>query len=142
MQHRQINSTLNALPRSCKQQGSRKQQAGASLIGAAFVVALVLFLLVVAMKIAPAYVEHNNVRNILRTMGTSGTVSGMSKKEIMEAFEKRKNIDDITSVSGRDLDIATDEAGNTVITAQYQVVRPVMGNLSVLIDFDASSARK
>lgn len=121
---------------------SGQQQRGASLIGAAFVIGLVLFSLIVAMKIAPAYVEHNNVKNILRTMGTSGTVSGMSKKEIMDAFERRKSIDDITSVSGRDLDIATDEAGNTVITVQYQVVRPVMGNLSVLIDFFASSARK
>lgn len=119
-----------------------KQQAGASLIGAAIFIGLVLFSLIVAMKIAPAYVEHNNVRNILRTMGTSGTVSGMSKKEIMDAFEKRKSIDDVQSVSGRDLDISTDEAGNTLITVQYQVVRPVMGNLSVLIDFYASSARK
>lgn len=119
-----------------------RKQAGASLIGTAFVIGLVLFSLIVAMKIAPAYVEYNNVKNILRTMGSSGTLSGMSKKEIMDAFEKRKGIDDIQSVSGRDLDISTDEGGNTVIIAQYQVLRPVMGNLSALIDFTASSARK
>lgn len=125
----------------CVQNAHRKQR-GATLIGALFMIGLGLFMLVVAMKVVPAYVENHHVNNILRSMGASGTLSSMSKKDIMDAFDKRKSIDDITSVTGRDLDILTDSAGNTVISTRYQVVRPVMGNLSVLIDFSASSARR
>ena len=119
-----------------------KQQRGASMIGMAFIIGIILLALVVAMKVVPAFTEFMSIKNILTNMSQGGVLNGQSKSEIISAFEKRASIDDVQSVRGQDLEISTNEAGATVVSVDYQVVRPVMGNVSALIEFSASSDGK
>ena len=119
-----------------------KQQRGASMIGMAFIIGIILLALVVAMKVVPAFTEFMSIKNILTNMSQGGVLNGQSKSEIISAFEKRASIDDVQSVRGQDLEISTNEAGATVVSVDYQVVRPVMGNVSALIEFSASSNGK
>lgn len=119
-----------------------KQQRGASLIGMAFIIGIVLMALIIAMKVVPAFTEFMTVKNILTTMSQGSALNGLSKSEIISSFDKRASIDNVQSVHGRDLEISTNEAGSTVISVDYQVVRPVMGNVSALIEFSASSDGK
>ena len=119
-----------------------KQQRGASMIGMAFIIGIILLVLVVAMKVVPAFTEFMSIKNILTNMSQGGALNGQSKSEIVSTFDKRASIDDVQSVRGQDLEISTNEAGATVVSVDYQVVRPVMGNVSALIEFSASSNGK
>ena len=117
---------------------SRHSQRGASILGMAIVIGVVLLMLVIAMKVVPAYTEYASIKSILNTMEKTG-LSGMSKSEIASAFDKRASIDNIESVRGKDLEISTDSAGRIVLSVEYQVVRPVLGNASALINFTATT---
>ena len=119
-----------------------KQQRGASMIGMAFIIGIILLALVVAMKVVPAFTEFMSIKNILTNMSQGGALNGQSRSEIVSTFDKRASIDDVHSVKGQDLNISTSEAGATVVSVDYQVVRPVMGNVSALIEFSASSNGK
>ncbi len=115
-----------------------KKQTGASMIGMFLLIAMVLLMLIVAMKVMPAYAEHMNIKKVMKAMSAE-PLSSMSKQEIRASFSKRISIDDITAVKSEDLDILQDDAGRTVLSIEYQAVRPVMHNLSVVIDFKAST---
>lgn len=120
---------------------SYKKQNGVSLVGAAIMIALIFFILVIAMKIFPAYSEFMAVKKELHAMSTE-PLSTMSKVEIGRSFDKRASIDDIKSVTGADLIIEKNSTGETVVSVQYQVKTPVIGNVSTLIDFSTSSDAK
>ena len=120
------------------QASKQAKQAGFSMIVMLIMVAILLFILIVAMKVAPAYVEHMNVKRVLKAMDQE-SLSTMSKKEIKESFNKRSGINDISIIKDSDLEITQNDAGKTVVSVEYQAVRPVMDNVSVVIDFKASS---
>ena len=118
-----------------------KKQKGATLLGMLIVAALLVFVAIVAMKIVPAYLEFMSVKKVLRAMNQE-PLNTMSSKEIKDAFSKKASMDYITVVNGSDLNIEKNENGGVAVSVDYQVVKPVMGNVSVLIDFSASSGGK
>lgn len=124
-----------------KQANSVKKQTGMTMIGAVIVIAAVIFLAIIAMKMMPSYIEFMAVKKVIHAMSTE-SLSSMNKKEISRAFDRRASIDDIKSVKGTDLIIEKGSSGETVVSVQYQVITPVMGNVSTLIDFSASSDDK
>ena len=63
----------------------------------------------------------------------------MSKKEIQESFNKRANTSYVTVVTGTDLTIDKNSTGETVASVEYQVIKPIFGNISILIDFSAAA---
>ncbi|MGZ8982558.1 MAG: DUF4845 domain-containing protein [Methylotenera sp.] len=123
------------------QQHGLKRQSGATLIGMVLVGAALVFVALVAMKVFPAYTEYFSVRTVIHAMGKE-SLSTMSKKEIMDSFNKRSSTAYIDVVKGNDLTIGKNSAGDTVVSVEYQVVKPIMGNVSVLIDFATSSDDK
>ena len=130
------------MPRNLTQQHNCTQrQGGATLIGMVIVSAALIFIAIIAMKIFPAYTEFMSVRTVIRAMGQE-SLSTMSKKEIMDSFDRRSTTSYVDVVKGRDLTIGKNSSGDTVVSVDYQVVKPLMGNVSVLIDFSASSDGK
>jgi Tfp pilus assembly protein PilE len=111
-----------------------KQQHGMTFIGLVLIIAAIVFFAVLAMKVAPPYMEFMNVKNAIKK--TANAVDTSSKNDVARAFDKSATVDDITVVKGADLTVA-----NGVISAQYQVVVPIVGNASVLLDFNATSAK-
>ena len=124
-----------------KQQSNAKNQKGITFIGVLIIAVLLIFIAIVGMKMMPAYIEYMAVKKVIRAMGQE-QLSAMSKNEIVKSFNRRKSIDDIKSVTAADLLVEKDETGNTVVSVEYQVVQPIMGNVSALIDFKASSGDK
>lgn len=118
-----------------------KKQGGATFIGMMFVAAAVVFIALIAMKVFPAYQEYFSVKTVIRNMNKE-SLNSMSKKEIMDSFNKRADVGYITVIHGSDLTIGKNDAGETVVSAQYQVVKPLFGNVSVLLDFATSSDGK
>ena len=60
--------------------------------------------------------------------------------KIRESFSKRAIINNITVVSANDIQIDKD-AGTLTLSVSYPVKIPLAGNVSLLLEFSASSAK-
>jgi len=117
-----------------------KTQNGFTLTGLVVVSALLIVIALIGMKVVPAYMEFLSVKKVLTAMKQE-PLDTMSKNEIMKSFDKRANIAYISVVKGSDLTIEKTSTG-TVVNVEYQVIRPIAGNLSVLIDFSTANNPK
>ena len=117
----------------------RQGQRGLSLVNLIVGLAVVGFLVVMAAKLLPAYLEFYNVKKVLATMEQAGALKG-TVREIRYDWEKRNAIEDIKSVRGEDLEI-TKAGGETVVTAAWSVRIPMVGNASACLDFVVTTAK-
>lgn len=116
----------------------RPQQRGLTMIGFLFVAIVLVVLAMLAMKVVPAYVEFFSVKKILATMGQEPELKSMSNAEIRVDFAKRAEVGYVTAVKPEDLSI--DRHGAVpVITADYTYRTKLLGNVSLVVDFNASS---
>jgi len=93
-----------------------------------------MFIAVIGVKLTPAYIEFAAVKNAIAKIGKDSSFAEMSSRQIKDNFDKSASIAYITVIDSDDLII---EKG--IVTADYQVVVPIVGNISALLDFKASS---
>jgi hypothetical protein len=106
------------------------RQRGMSLVGLIFIGLIVVALLALGFKLVPAVVEYIAIERAVQKIKNEAT----TVRDIQAAFERHATIDDITSISSRDLDI-TKEGDRIVISYAYQKKIPILDNVSLVIDF-------
>jgi Domain of unknown function (DUF4845) len=92
----------------------------------------VVCIAVVGMKVAPAYGEFANIKKAVKRAAGEAD----NKKDIAASFDKAAQIDNIESVKGADLVV-----NNGIASVEYQKVIPIVANASILLDFNATSAK-
>ncbi|HEX7813074.1 MAG TPA: DUF4845 domain-containing protein [Burkholderiales bacterium] len=114
----------------------RQQQRGVTFVGMVFIAGLIVFGAIIGIKLIPAYIEFATVQNHLRELAQGPEGRGGNINEVVAAFRKRAQVDDIRSVAAEDLSVEKD--GNSIIiTAAYSTKIKLFGNLSACIDFVA-----
>lgn len=113
-------------------------QRGVSMIGFLFMAGVLIFIAMLAMKLVPAYIEFFSVKKILAAMGQDSETKTMSKADIRNSFAKRANVGYVTVVKPDDLSIDR-SGGKLVISAEYEYRTPLVANISLVVDFKASS---
>ena len=116
----------------------RNKQRGVSFPVVFLVFVVVALAAIGGMKIFPAYSEFLTTKKAIGAVAVSEGRAG-SILEIRKAFDRRANIDNITTVAGADLDISK-EGGDLIISFAYAKKIPMFNNVSVVIDFAASTA--
>ena len=116
-------------------------QNGMTFLGLVIVAAFLLSILMAGVIVVPTYIEYFGVKKIIQHIGSDSNFDGMSKKEIAEMFDKGASTGYVTVIKGSDLQISKDANGKQVVTAEYQVVKPLALNLSALMDFKATTAK-
>ena len=114
------------------------KQRGLSLIGILFWIIILVFVAILGFRLVPAYTEYFSVVKVLKEMGQDPNLNSMSNGDIRDKFSKFANVDYITSVKPGDLDISHNN-GQTVVSAQYEYRTKLFANISLVIDFSASS---
>lgn len=114
------------------------RQRGLSLISVLIVGAFFAFVLLIAFRTVPAINEYMSVQRIVKIIADEGD-GGAPVSELRRSFDRRGQIDDISTISGADLMISK-QAGKVVVEAAYSRKVPVAGNVSLLLDFQVSSA--
>jgi hypothetical protein len=89
---------------------SRSRQAGISFIGLLFVVGVLACAGVVAAQVFPTVVEYQAILKAAQKASTGATVA-----EVRQLFDKSADIDNIKSISGKDIEITKD--GDKVIVS-------------------------
>jgi hypothetical protein len=114
------------------------RQRGLTMFGFLFVAIVLVFIAMLAMKVVPAYIEFFSAKKILATMGQESDIKSKNNAEIREDFVKRANIGYVTVVKPEDLAIERKD-GVPVISLEYEFRTALIGNVSLVIDFKASS---
>lgn len=118
-----------------------KFQRGLSLntlmLGGA-VLALVSLL---AMKALPPWIEYGNLMKAVKGTAADAGLKDTSVAKVREAFTRRADMDDVKSIVAADLEI-TKEGGELVISFKYEKKVPLFSNVSLLFDFEGSSAKQ
>jgi hypothetical protein len=114
------------------------QQRGLSMIGFLFVAMVLVFIAMLAMKLVPAYIEYFSVKEILGNMGKASDLKSQSNADIRNSFIKRANVGYVTAVKPEDLTVDR-SSGTPVISVDYEFRTKLVGNVSLVVDFSASS---
>ncbi|MDD4927900.1 MAG: DUF4845 domain-containing protein [Gallionella sp.] len=114
-------------------------QRGLSFTG--FLLGAFIFVLVsmFAMHLIPAYMENAEINKILADIAKDPDMQKATAKEIRASFNSRALIDTISSINGGDL-VIDNKSGKLVLSASYYVKTPLVGNVSLYLDFNPSSA--
>eukprot|EP01114_Cavostelium_apophysatum_P002555 TRINITY_DN12275_c0_g2_i1.p2 TRINITY_DN12275_c0_g2~~TRINITY_DN12275_c0_g2_i1.p2 ORF type:complete len:134 (+),score=28.05 TRINITY_DN12275_c0_g2_i1:427-828(+) len=113
-----------------RQQQILARQSGISLTGLILVLAVLGVAAVFALKLVPTYTEYSAIKEaIVRAKEAGGT-----PREIQVAFDKNAGINNVTALRGRDLTITRDD-GEVQVSFAYEKRVPLVGNVSLLIDY-------
>ena len=116
----------------------RQKQRGISLSDLLVWAVILILVSISGLKVAPAYIEFSSIKRNLAAIVKDIDTQATSPSQIRISFDKRAQIDGIKSVNGQDIKI-NKEGGRIVLSASYAVQIPLVSNISLHIDFQASS---
>lgn len=115
-----------------------QRQLGLGLVGLVLVLALIGVVVILGLKMVPAYLEYFNIKRAL-THVVQQDARNATVADLRKAFQRRAEVDEIKSVTAADIDI-TKEGGTPVMSVAYAAKVHLFYNISACMDFEASSS--
>jgi len=112
----------------------RERQRGMTFLGLLILLSFIGIFVFAGIKLAPVYLQGYKVMKAVADLKNE-TEGAVTPATIQRALEKRFDIEDITEVKPKEVDIAKTEGGYSVHAA-YDVQVPFFGNLSFLVHFE------
>lgn len=109
-----------------------RTQHGLGLLGFLLVLTAIGILGMVVLKAFPSYMEYFTIQSTVDRIAHDPILQ--NDAEIRAAFDRQMRVDMIDEVRGRDLEIS-----KGVVAVRYQKTVPLTDNISLLINFDATS---
>jgi Tfp pilus assembly protein PilE len=117
-----------------RKQVSLDRQRGMSLTGLVLGLIVIGLVAVLAIKVIPSWLEYRSIKDgIVRVKEGGGSVA-----EMQQAFDKFADINNVTSLRGRDLIISKD-GGEPEISFAYQKRISLTDKASIVIDYDGTT---
>ena len=117
------------------------QQRGITLGGFMIGAFVLVIVAITGLKLVPAYIQDAQINSIFKDIAHDPDMQKATPHDIQVSFDRRASIDDITAIKASDIDISS--AGDTpVLSANYVVKIPLVGNISLYLEFNPSSAGK
>ncbi|OGI48273.1 MAG: hypothetical protein A3B81_06240 [Candidatus Muproteobacteria bacterium RIFCSPHIGHO2_02_FULL_65_16] len=114
----------------------KSRQQGMTMWSLAFVLGVIAFVILLIFKLLPPYVEDMKVRAALDGIARQDNAGAMTRAEIASALSKRFDIDNVDTVKP-DQHLTVERAvGKKIIRISYEVVIPMVSNISLLLDFN------
>lgn len=111
-----------------------RRQRGVSMLGILLICIMIVLIAIGTLKVVPTYLEFRNIK----AAAIAAQSGGKSVIEVQKAFDRAANINDITTIAGKDLDI-TKDGNNIVVAFKYEKRVPLFYNVSLLIEYAGSS---
>jgi Tfp pilus assembly major pilin PilA len=116
----------------------RHSQRGLSMIGFLFVAGVLVVVALVGFRVLPAYIEYFSVKKVLEA--TLRDEPSTVPADLRKALARRISAEYIDSVYDRDL-VVTREGNQLVASLSWQKILPMIGNASILLEFEATATR-
>ncbi len=117
------------------------QQQGITLSGFIFGAFLFVIVGITLMKLVPAYIQDAQINSIFRDIAHDPDMQKATPHDIQKSFDRRASVDAITAIRSEDIDISS-EGDTPVLSANYFVKVPLVGNISLYMEFNPSSEGK
>ena len=114
---------------------SPTSQHGLTFISLVFVLGLIASFVLLGLKIGPIYLDHSKVVSALADIKKTTDLEAQSEGEIRSSLGKRFDINYVNDVTQDDITITRHE-NYLKVAIEYEVVRKIAGNLSVLVEFN------
>lgn len=111
----------------------KSRQQGISFIGMLFVAAVLGCLFIVGAQVAPTLIEFQAI-----TKAATKAAAGSTVPEVRSLFDRAAQIDDIKSITGRDLEV-TKNGDKTVVSFAYSREIHLAGPAYLLMKYVGSS---
>ncbi len=114
---------------------SPKRQQGLTFISLVFVLGFIAIIVLLALKIGPIYLDHSKVVSALAEIEKTPDIEEQSEAQIRDSLNKRFNMNYVYDVTQDDITI-TKQSDYLKVAIEYEVVKPLVGNLSALVEFN------
>ncbi len=112
-----------------------KRQQGFTFISLIFILGLIVFFVLLGLKIGPIYLDHSKVVSTLSQLKRTPGIEEQSESEIRKSLSKHFDMNYVNDVTQENITIARHENYLKVVI-EYEVVKNIVGNLSVLVAFN------
>lgn len=116
---------------------THKKQQGLTLISFIFLMGFIGFFVLLTLKVGPIYLDHSKVIHSLESLKNRADIEKNTKREIWTLLNKQLDMNYITHVKKKNVKITT-RSNYLKVQIIYYVKQPLIGNLSVWVDFDNS----
>lgn len=113
----------------------KRKQSGLSLLGFLVVLAVVGFAAYIGMKLFPMYQEYYSVTSAMKGLSNEPGVADMDPHKVQDLFFRRLYINYSENVKPQNVKFERTEGGWRM-RVNYEVRRPLVGNLDVVGRFD------
>lgn len=117
----------------------RDRERGISFVGLMFVLVVLGCGIGVGIKLYPIYMESYKIDKALEGVISDANVANLSKHAIQASLLKRLDIDMVMVIDHRNINdhvVIFSQKANVSIDVKYEEVMPLIGNISLLIEFD------
>jgi hypothetical protein len=114
-----------------------KNQRGIALTSVIFWGFILAILVMLTVKVLPDVVDYYKIKKSVKS--TAANASGKTVPEIRNIYSKYAEVENVNEITPADLDI-TKESGEIVISFAYERRIPLFYNVSLLINFEGTSA--
>lgn len=112
-----------------------RRQQGMTLLSFIIVLAVVGFAAFIGMKLFPMYQEYFAVRTAMKELAADPAAGGKSPAEIRDQFFRKLYINYSENVKPENVKLERAPAGGWNMSVDYEVRRPLVGNLDVVGKF-------
>lgn len=119
-----------------RRNGMHRQQ-GMTLIGMVIVAFIGGIFVLSAIRLVPVYLEYMKVNSAFDAMKVDLDGSNAGPGQIRTSLERRFDIDSVSSIRARDVEIER-TANGFQVRADYESRTPFIANVNFLVDFDKS----
>lgn len=116
----------------------RRKQSGITLIGFVVVLAVVGLFAYIGMQLFPMYSEFYSVKSALKGLHNEPGIANQDPAKIKDLFFRRLYISYSENVKPENVKLERDQQGGWLMNVDYEVRKPIIGNLDVVGKFKAT----
>ena len=118
---------------------NRNRQGGLTMTGFLLTAIVAVAVVMIGFRMVPPYIEYFTVKKIMaKTLDDAK--QGFSLYQFRRDFDLKASADYIDSVKGSDIEVSK-EGNNLVATASWTRTLHLVGNVSLLLEFEATATK-
>ena len=121
-----------------KQNVTTQKQSGMTMLSWLVVLGVAVFFILIGIKMVPTYLENYAIKQVLATMENDRSVRKMTPNEMKKSFMKRIKINSVYEFNRDWIKIKKEKFG-TRFSVDYEIRKPVAGNVSIVMAFSESA---
>lgn len=116
-----------------------KRQRGVSYLGGLILLVIAAFLVVIGLRVVPAYINYYELRGVMQTVASRPDAPNLDLPQFWSHISMGMSINNINGIDRKDFTLKQSNSGQgRVLRVRYQLVKPLIANIDLLFHFNYS----